>query len=154
MNQLTTLKSIVSTISGLLESREFLECHRFPRRFVRTRILSMYNVVMFLLYSTRQAMHQNISRMIDLKPVCFPDVSKQAISKARQGIMPSLFKELFDVSVDVFSKSSIPKKLWHGQMACVLSIAFPPNRKKNSPFGDADIFLDHLSFNVRHPSCN
>ena len=139
MNQLTTLKSIVSTISGLLESREFLECHRFPRRFVRTRILSMYNVVMFLLYSTRQAMHQNISRMIDLKPVCFPDVSKQAISKARQGIMPSLFKELFDVSVDVFSKSSIPKKLWHGQMAVYAidgsKIQLPSSKSNFEEFG-------------------
>ena len=29
--------------------------------------------------------------------------------------MPSLFQELFDVSVDAFSKSSIPRKLWRGK---------------------------------------
>jgi hypothetical protein len=75
----------------------------------------MSQVVMFLLYSTKQALHQNISRIIDLEPVHFPDVSKQAVSRARQGIRPSLFKELFDVSVDAFSQSSIPLKLWRGK---------------------------------------
>lgn len=115
MNQLTLLKSIVSSISNLLESEVFLNAHRFPHRFVRKRMLSMYHVVMFLLYSTRQAMHQNISRVIDLKSIEFPEVSKQAVSKARQGIMPSLFKELFDLTVDAFSNSSLPGKLWHGR---------------------------------------
>ena len=60
----------------------------------------MYQVVMYLLYSTKQAMHQNISRAIDLEKLQFPDVSKQAVSRARQGIRPSLFRKLFDISVD------------------------------------------------------
>jgi hypothetical protein len=47
----------------------------------------MYQVVMFLLYSTRKALHQNIARIMDLNPIQFPNVSKQAVSKARQGIM-------------------------------------------------------------------
>lgn len=115
MNQLDLFKSIISTITALLNSQEFLDAHRFPNRFVRKRILSMSQVVMFLLYSTKQALHQNISRIIDLEPIHFPDVSKQAVSKARQGIKPSLFKELFDVTVDAFSQSSIPLKLWRGK---------------------------------------
>lgn len=115
MSHLSLLKSIVSTISSLLESREFLESHRFPHHFVRNRILSMSQVVMFLLYSSKQAMHQNISRIMDLKPICFPDVSKQAVSKARQGICPSLFKELFDTTVDAFAQSSVLLKLWRGR---------------------------------------
>ena len=115
MNQLTLLKSIVSTISTLLTSQEFLDAHRFPKRFVRKRFLSMYQVVMYLLYSTKQAIHQNISRIIDLDALDFPDVSKQAVSRARQGIKPSLFQELFDITVDMFSQSSVPKKLWRGR---------------------------------------
>ena len=115
MNQLTLLKAIVSTISTLLTSQEFLDAHRFPKRFVRKRFLSMYQVVMYLLYSTKQAIHQNISRVIDLGTLDFPDVSKQAVSKARQGIKPSLFQELFDITVDMFSQSSVPKKLWRGK---------------------------------------
>ena len=52
MNQLTLLKSIVSDISGLLESEEFLNAHRFPNRFVRKRKLSMHQIILFLLHST------------------------------------------------------------------------------------------------------
>ena len=115
MSRITLLKSIITTISGLLGSKEFLERHRLPNRFVRSGMLSMYHVVMYLLYSTRQAMHQNISRIIDLEPVRFPDVSKQAVSKARQGIMPSLFRELFDETVKAFSSSPVPRKLWRGR---------------------------------------
>ena len=98
MDQLSLLKSIVSDISGILKSEDFLNAHRFPHCFVRKRKLSVYHVVTYLLYSTRQAMHNNISRIIKLGPVQFPDVTKQAVSKARQGIMPSLFRELFDLS--------------------------------------------------------
>ena len=115
MNQLTLLKSIVSDISGLLESEEFLNAHRFPNRFVRKRKLSMHQIILFLLHSTKQAMHQNISRIMDLENVAFPDVSKQAVSRARQGINPSLFKELFDLSVDSFNRARLPAKLWHGK---------------------------------------
>ena len=39
MNQLSLLKAIISDISGLLESDEFLNAHRFPNRFVRKRKL-------------------------------------------------------------------------------------------------------------------
>ena len=115
MNQLELFKLIVSSISTLLNSQEFLNAHRFPHRFVRRHILSMYQVVMYLLYSTKQAMHQNISRAIDLEKLQFPDVSKQAVSRARQGIRPSLFRKLFDISVDLFYQSDIPLKLWRGK---------------------------------------
>lgn len=116
MNQFNQLlKSIVSSISILLNSQEFLDTHRFPNRFVRKRLLSMYQVVMYLLYSTKQAIHQNISRIIDLKTLDFPDVSKQAVSRARQGIMPSLFQALFDTSVDLWHHSSVPRKLWRSK---------------------------------------
>ena len=108
MNQLTLLKSIVSDISELLRSKEFLDAHRFPHCFVRKRKLSMLQVIVFLLYSTRRGMHQNISRIMELENGEFPNVSKQAVSKARQGINPSLFRELFDLSVDHFCRSAIP----------------------------------------------
>lgn len=115
MNQIDVLKSIVSSISDMLQSQEFLDAHRFPNRFVRKRLLSMYQVILFLLYSTKQALHQNISRIIDLGVLNFPDVSKQAVSRARQGIMPSLFKDLFNVSVDTFINSQCPRRLWRGK---------------------------------------
>ncbi|MCR4749429.1 MAG: hypothetical protein K5877_06520, partial [Lachnospiraceae bacterium] len=41
----------------------------------------------------------------DFPDIDFPKVSKQAVSKARQGIKPSLFRDLFNLSVDVFYKN-------------------------------------------------
>ena len=141
MNQLTLLKSIVSSVSTLLSSPEFLAAHRFPHRFVRKRVLSMYQVTLFLLYSTRQALHQNISRIIDLgEDISFPDVSKQAVSRARQGIMPSLFRELFNVSVDAFARSSAPRKLWRNSQTVYAidgsRIQLPNHASNSERFGE------------------
>ena len=41
-------------------------------------------------------------------------MTKQAVSKARQGILPSLFKELFDISVDTYYNSIDHRKKWRG----------------------------------------
>ena len=126
MSRIMLLKSIITTISGLLGSKEFMERHRFPKRFVRTGMLSMYHVVMYLLYSTRQAMHQNISRIIDLEPVRFPDVSKQAVSKARQGIavdgskiqLPNSASN-FEVFGNMFRRDN-PGRRWSMALASVI----------------------------------
>ena len=49
-------------------------------------------------------MFQNISRIHDdLPAIDFPTVSKQAVSKARQFISPDLFKELYYLSVILFT---------------------------------------------------
>ena len=140
MDQLSLLKSIVSDISGILKSEDFLNAHRFPHCFVRKRKLSVYHVVTYLLYSTRQAMHNNISRIIKLGPVQFPDVTKQAVSKARQGIMPSLFRELFDLSVDNFKKSDLPGKLWRGKEKVFAvdgsKIQLPDSKSNFETFGE------------------
>lgn len=36
-----------------------------------------------------------------LPDIDFPDVSRQAVSKARKGILPDLFKELLDKQVEM-----------------------------------------------------
>lgn len=109
------LISIFSTIQRLLGSHAFLDAHRYPNRFVRNRKLSVYQVIMYLLHTSKQVMHTNIDRMMDLgSPLDFPDVCKQALSHARQGIMPSLFSSLFDVSVDAFYQGDPVGILWRG----------------------------------------
>ena len=48
-------------------------------------------------------MYQNLASIIDdFGLAVFPDVSKQAVSKARQGIKPDLFQDLFNHSTDTF----------------------------------------------------
>lgn len=44
----------------------------------------------------------------------FPDISKQAFSKARQSISPKAFKELCRLFVDSFYNSANNLKKWNG----------------------------------------
>jgi hypothetical protein len=70
---------------------------------------------MYLLYSSKASMFQNLATIFDdLGEDAFPLVSKQAVSKARGGIRPSLFHELFNLSVDIFYKNIGKRKTWHG----------------------------------------
>ena len=57
----------------------------------------------------------NLSNIqLELPELKFPKVTKQAVSKARQGILPSLFKELFEISVDTYYNSIDHRKKWRG----------------------------------------
>ena len=94
---------VIRTIRNYLHDPDCLSPHRKEKCFVRKRSLSMLQVIQFLFYSSKASMCQNLASIItDLPDINFPKVSKQAVSKARQGIKPSLFRELFNLSVDVF----------------------------------------------------
>lgn len=113
MDALSIAKDILIYIQKLFESPEFIEAHRCPGHFVRKRKLSILHVIIYLFYTTKQAMHLNTSNIrIDLPELNFPKVTKQAVSKARQGILPSLFKELFGFSVERFYKSIKTLRKW------------------------------------------
>lgn len=51
----------------------------------------------------------------ELPDLDFPIVTKQAVSKARQGILPSLFKDLFSLSTDIFYNNIKKRKMWRGK---------------------------------------
>lgn len=115
MNYNRIFNSIIDQVQTLLESQEFLDAHRFPNHFVRKRLLSMYQVVIYILYTSKQKMETNICRLRDLgDPLSFPKITKQALSKARQGITPSLFSDIFDLTVDTFYHGNPIGKLWKG----------------------------------------
>ena len=113
MNSLSICSEIISKISLLIRNGDFLESHRLKNRFIRKGMLTMTHIVTYLLYTSKQSMSINISNiLLDLPELDFPKVTKQAVSKARQGILPSLFKELFDVSVDSFYSLIGERKKW------------------------------------------
>ena len=108
-------KLIIRKIKQYLSSPDCLEAHREKNHFIRKRKLSMLHLVTYLFYTTKASMYQNLSAIRDdLLPSNFPEVSKQAVSKARQFISPSLFQDLFTLSVDIFYKNLKKRKLWHG----------------------------------------
>ena len=105
---------VIRTIRNYLHDPDCLSPHRKEKCFVRKRSLSMLQVIQFLFYSSKASMCQNLASIItDLPDINFPKVSKQAVSKARQGIKPSLFREHFNLSVDVFYKNVNDRKLWN-----------------------------------------
>lgn len=113
MNSLPVCRIILQKISDLIRSTEFLDAHRLKNRFVRKGLLTMTHIIIYLLYTSKQSMSINLSNLLqELPELNFPKVTKQAVSKARQGILPSLFKDLFEISVDEYYKSIKRRKKW------------------------------------------
>ncbi len=115
MNRINICKNIIQSINEYITDPDKLEPHREKNHFIRKRKLSLFQIILYLLYSSKASMFQNLSCIRDdLPSLDFPMVSKQALSKARQFINPSLFKELFYLSVDQFYSQLPARKLWHG----------------------------------------
>ena len=105
MNRTNICKMIIQFIKDYITNPTKLEPHRAKNHFIRNRKLSMLQVIMYLFYSSKASMYQNLACIRDdLADLDFPNISKHALSKARQFINPSLFKELYYLSVDLFYK--------------------------------------------------
>lgn len=140
---------IIICIRHLLASTDFLNQYRVENHFVRKRKLSLRQVVFYLLHTNHCAMHQNISRICDdLPDIDFPDqISKQALSKARQWILPSLFRELFALTVRTYYEMISERKNWHGYHVFAVDgskLQLPNSRGNLNHFGKR--------FNTSNPS--
>ena len=137
MNRIDICKNIIQSIKEYITTPEKLEPHRAKNYFVRKRKLFLFQVIMYLLYTSKASMFQNLSRIReDLENLNFPDISKQALSKARQFINPALFKELYYLSVNLFYKQLPSRKLWNGYHLFAIdgSKIELPNSKSNFEF--------------------
>ena len=137
MNRIDICKNIIQSIKEYITTPGKLEPHRAKNHFVRKRKLSLFQVIMYLLYTSKASMFQNLSRIReDLENLNFPDISKQALSKARQFINPALFKELYYLSVDLFYKQLPSRKFWNGYHLFAIdgSKIELPNSKSNFEF--------------------
>ena len=137
MNRTEICKSIVQSIKEYITTPDKIEPHRAKNHFVRKRKLSLFQVIVYLLYSSKASMSQNLACIREeLGSLNFPTVSKQAVSNARQFIHPDLFKELFYLSVDLFYKHLPSRKLWHGYHLFAIdgSKLELPNSKSNFEF--------------------
>ena len=88
MNRTNICKNIVQSIKDYITDQVKLETHRVEKHFVRRRKLSLLQVIIYLFFSSKASMFQNLSQIREeLGTLSFPDVSKQALSKARQFII-------------------------------------------------------------------
>lgn len=115
MNVVNICKAIMSSISKRFDDGTFRDTYRVGKAFTRNRELRFEQLGYYLMNSTTTASPINISNMRDDFPeMGFPDVSKQAISKARKGIDPELFNEFVRTSVRTYYQENPSLRTWHG----------------------------------------
>ena len=146
MNRTNICKNIVQSIKNYITDQVKLEPHRVEKHFVRRRKLSLLQVIIYLFFSSKASMFQNLSQIREeLGTLSFPDVSKQALSKARQFINPSLFKELYYLSVDLFYSQIPSRKLWQGYHLFAIDgsrIELPNSKSTFDFFGEMSSYPD------------
>ncbi len=146
MNRTNICKNIVQSIKDYITDQVKLEPHRMEKHFVRRRKLSLLQVIIYLFFSSKASMFQNLSQIREeLGTLSFPDVSKQALSKARQFINPSLFKELYYLSVDLFYSQISSRKLWQGYHLFAVDgsrIELPNSKSTFDFFGEMSSYPD------------
>lgn len=141
MNSLTICQYILFSLKERLESDSFLEQFKNPTAFTRKRLLSMRQVVFFLLHASKRCMNIDISSIRwTLPSIHFPNVSKQAVSKARKGINPKLFKNLFRHSSETYFCLKGLRESWNGYYPYAIDgsrIQVPKAKDNLSYFGSA-----------------
>lgn len=107
MNRIDICKNIIQSIKEYITTPEKLEPHRAKNHFIRKRKLSLFQVIMYLLYTSKASMFQNLSRIReDLGSLDFPDISKQALSKARQFLLTLTYLKSSTIYQLIYSISS------------------------------------------------
>lgn len=61
MNRIDICKNIIQSIKEYITTPEKLEPHRVKNHFVRKRKLSLFQVIMYLLYTSKVSMFQNLA---------------------------------------------------------------------------------------------
>lgn len=108
-------QKIIEGIKSRISSPDYLAQFKEERHFVRKRKLTMDKVLSFLFFSSKQPMSLNIAAIREELPsVEFPDVTKQAVSKARMGIRTEFFRDQFHFSAETFYKALPERKSWKG----------------------------------------
>lgn len=114
MQALSICQNILEEVKHRISSK-YTDSFRIGNHFTRCRKLDIKQVIFYLLYSSKASMNLNIANIRDdIQSINFPDVTKQAVSKARRGISPELFRDLFHFSVEKFYSACRHRKTWHG----------------------------------------
>ena len=154
MSRTNICKNIVQSIKDYNTDQVKLEPHRVEKHFVRRRKLSLLQVIIYLFFSSKASMFQNLSQIREeLGTLSFPDVSKQALSKARQFINPSLFKELYYLSVDLFYSQIPSRKLWQGYHLFAVDgsrIELPNSKSTFDFFGEMSSYSSERAAALEH----
>ena len=141
MNGVDICQKIFETIFTMLKRDDLKNEHSMPNAFVRKRNLSFEKMILYLLNSSKKAMSINIADMIERhSEITFPDVSKQAVSKARQKIRPEVFAEFVRISVAQCYANHRVLRTWNGYHVYAIdgsTLQIPQTERNLSVFGSA-----------------
>lgn len=139
MNSQQVLLSIVKAAKKLIVSKEFAGAHRIGNAFSRKGKLSFHNMIYYVLHSTHKSLSINYA---DLRNILLcrklPFVSRQALSKARQGISHEAFAALFRLFVEQYYRYSRNLKLWNGYLVYAVdgsTVQIPETKENMFAFG-------------------
>lgn len=115
MNFTKTITSIFSSVSNCIHSKEYAQQHRIKNAFTRFRKLSFSDIMLYVINSSHHSISVNYARFQTIfNSENLPMISKQALSKARQGISHEAFLNLFRISVEKYYKHNKNTVLWNG----------------------------------------
>ena len=115
MENTKLLSQILKHTNNLIISDEYKEAYSIGNSFSRKRKLSFSNTVYLICSVLRKSISLEIDNFIENHAsLNFPNISKQAFSKARQNISPEAFKELCRLFVDSFYNSKKKLNTWNG----------------------------------------
>lgn len=117
MNYSMILSEVLKNSNELILSEEYRVAYSKKNSFIRDRKLSFSNSIYFIISGLRKSL--SISTEISMfaesyKQLRFPEITKQAFSKARQNISHEAFKDLSRMFVEVFYESNKDLRKWHG----------------------------------------
>jgi len=116
MNSCQVISSILQTANQRITSNSFLDEHRISNAFTRSGKLSFSGLIYFILQATHKSLSVNYAQLrAAFSPATnLPLVSKQALSKARQGISYKAFLALLRISVEQYYQYFKDLRLWNG----------------------------------------
>ena len=116
MNSCQVISSILQATNQRITSNSFFDEHRIGNAFTRSGKLSFSGLIYFILQATHKSLSINYAQLrAAFSPATtLPLVSKQALSKARQGISHKAFLALLRISVEQYYKHFKDLRLWNG----------------------------------------
>ena len=115
MKNTKLLSLILKETNNLITSDEYKEAYSLGNSFSRKRKLSFSNTVHFIYSALRKSISSEIDNFIEEHTYLnFPNITKQAFSKARQNISPEAFNELCRLFVEKFYSLKKNLNTWNG----------------------------------------
>lgn len=139
MNLSDIFSSIITSVNHCIHSQEYVDQYHIKNAFTRSRKLSFSNIVYFILNSAHKSLSINYAQLRGIFPKDkLPMVSKQALSKARQGISHEAFLHLFRLSVSKYYQHNQNLLLWNGFHVYAVdgsTIQIPESKENLQVFG-------------------